>query len=195
MRILLATLLLATSGCIRIGPAPVPGLLAVEQQVWWNRLVELCGGAFPGRLAERGSADDRYARERLVARVDRCAADTVDVAFDVGEERTRTWRITRSAAGLRLRHLHSDADGTAGAPTGYGGYTPTPGSARQQDFLADSATVRMLPPARGNVWSVEIDPGRTLTYTLGRPGIRQRFRVEFDLARPLRPETPAPSAP
>lgn len=189
--------LLLIPGCLSIGPAPARGLLAVEQQAWWERLTALCGSSFAGRLAEPGAADERYARERLAARVERCAADTVDVAFDVGAEQTRTWRITRSAAGLRLRHLHSDADGSAAAPTGYGGYTPVPGSARQQDFLADSATVTMLPATRGNVWTVEIDRGRLLAYTLGRPGARQRFRVEFDLARPLSParETPAPRAP
>jgi hypothetical protein len=37
----------------------------------------------------------------------------------------------------------------------------------------------MLPPAAQNVWSLEIDPGRTLAYTLGRPGVTRRFRVEF----------------
>jgi hypothetical protein len=173
--------LLLTAGCITIGPAPAPGLVPVEQQAWWTRLQALCGRSLPGRLVERGSADERYAREPLAARVHRCAGDTVEVAFDVGAERTRSWQVTRGSGRLRLRHLHSDAAGTPESPTGYGGATWTNGSARQQDFGADSATVRMLPPAAGNVWTIEIDPGRVMAYTLGRPGVRQRFRLEFDL--------------
>jgi len=186
--------LLLLPACFSIGPAPPQGLLALEQQAWWTRLHGLCGGSFRGRLVEQGTADERYGREPLNARVARCTADTVEISFDVGDERTRTWQVTRGAGRLRLRHLHSDASGTAESPTGYGGATWAAGSARQQDFAADSATVRMLPRAAGNVWTIEIDPGRALAYTLGRPGVRQRFRVEFDLRRQA-PETPRPVSP
>lgn len=178
----LISLVVLTGGCLSIGPAPARSLVPLEQQAWWQQLRTLCGGTFPGRLVEQGSADARYAREALAARVQRCTADTVEIGFDLGSERTRTWRVARTPAGLRLTHLHGDADGTAAAPTGYGGVTLAAGSARRQDFPADSATVRMLPPAAGNVWSLEIDPGRTLAYTLARPGVSRRFRVEFDLA-------------
>jgi hypothetical protein len=174
-------LALLTAACIRIGPAPPPGLLPVEQQAWWDRLRTLCGGTFPGRLVEQGSADDRYRTEPLAARVARCPADTVEIAFDVGGERTRSWQITRLAGGLRLRHFHSDAAGTADSPTGYGGRTLERGSAARQDFPADSATARMLPPAAGNVWSLAIEPGRALVYTLGRPGSSRRFQLSFAL--------------
>jgi hypothetical protein len=174
---------LIAAGCLSIGPAPARGL-AVEQQAWWSRLRALCGGSYPGRLLEQGSADDRYRTEPLAARVTGCAADTVEIAFDVGAERTRVWRITRLPGALRLRHLHLDGTGGADSPTDYGGTTVTRGTAGRQDFPADSATARMLPPAARNVWSIEIEPGRSLVYTLGRPGVRQRFRVEFALPRP-----------
>jgi hypothetical protein len=181
---LLLGMLLLTPACLRIGPAPPRGLLAVEQQAWWDRLRTLCGRTLPGRLMEQGSADDRYRTEPLAARVTRCAADTVDIAFDVGGERTRTWQVTRESAGLRLRHFHSDAAGTAESPTGYGGSTVTRGTAQRQDFPADSATMRMLPPAARNVWSLEIAPGRAVAYTLARVGSNRRFRVEFAIPAP-----------
>jgi hypothetical protein len=173
-------IVLLAAGCLRIGPAPPAGLLPVEQQAWWDRLRALCGGSYPGRLVEQGSADERYREGPLAARVARCPADTVEIAFDVGGERTRIWQLTRAQGGLRLRHLQT-GQGTPDAPSGYGGRTLTPGTPRRQDFPADSATARMLPPAAQNVWSLEIEPGRTLAYTLGRPGATRRFRVEFAL--------------
>ena len=50
--------------------------------------------------------------------------------------------------------------------------------------MADAETGRLLPAAASNVWSLEIVPGRTLAYTVARPGAARRFRLEFDLGRP-----------
>jgi len=49
----------------------------------------------------------------------------------------------------------------------------------------------MLPEAATNVWTIEIVPGELFAYGLRREGTDRRFRVEFDLTRPIDPP-PAP---
>jgi hypothetical protein len=54
------------------------------------------------------------------------------------------------------------------------------------EFPADSFTAALLPPARTNVWTIEVDPDRRrFVYALRREGTERRFRVEFDLGRPV----------
>ena len=180
--ILLFPLLLGA--CISFGPVPPEGVLATQQEVWWTRLRALCGRSFAGRLLEGSRDDAQYLRNRLVLRVAECDEEEVDMGFDVGADRSRSWVVSRTEAGLHLTHLHSEG-GHEAEISGYGGETLTAGTAQRQDFHADARTRRMLPPAAQNVWTMEIAPGRAFAYTLGRPGTERRFRVEFDLGRPL----------
>jgi hypothetical protein len=43
----------------------------------------------------------------------------------------------------------------------------------------------MNPLYRTNVWTVELRPGQSYVYDLQRVGTDRRFRVEFDLTRPV----------
>lgn len=61
-----------------------------------------CGQAFEGRVTEAVPADTVFSRAALVMHVRECSADSVRVPFHVGADRSRTWVITRTAAGLRL---------------------------------------------------------------------------------------------
>ncbi len=99
--------------------------------------------------------------------------------------------ITRTATGLRLKHDHRHEDGTADQVTQYGGDTATAGTARQQDFPADTFTAELIPAAKTNVWSFLFSTEKTLSYRLVRESEGSRFRVEFDLTKPV----PAPRAP
>ena len=150
----------------------------MQQEVFWRRLGQLCGRAFEGRMAE--GTDSTFVRHRLVMQVRDCSPDEVRIGFVIGPDSSRTWIVRRTERGLALRH-----DVREGEVSGYGGVTRGPGTAERQDFAADSATARMLPPAANNVWSLEILDGQTFAYTVGRPGVRQRFRLEFDLRRPI----------
>jgi hypothetical protein len=47
------------------------------------------------------------------------------------------------------------------------------------------------PAAVTNVWTMEVIPGERFAYALRREGTDRRFRVEFDLTRPVAPP-PAP---
>ena len=150
-------------------------------------LRSLCGQSFQGRVVTADPADADFAGKPLVVSVE-CAADSVRMPFRVGEDRSRTWVITRTAGGLRLKHDHRHADGTPDEVTDYGGDTTAPGTAVRQEFPADAYSKALFvrtgrQVSTTNVWAMEVVPGRLLAYELHRPN--RHFRVEFDLSRPL----------
>src|SRR3712207_8407608 len=53
-----------------------------------------------------------FAGKRLVMHVRDCSPNEVRIPFHVGEDRSRTWIVTRTAAGLRLKHDHRDRKST-----------------------------------------------------------------------------------
>jgi hypothetical protein len=155
----------------------------------WSALQSLCGSAYEGRMTEGTAASDaEIGAQRLVMHVRSCTADEIRIPFHVGENRSRTWVITRTPSGLRLKHDHRHEDGSADAITQYGG-NATEVSGLSVDFPADAHTASLIPAAATNIWTVAVDPGTTFAYALRREG--RRFRVEFDLTRPV----PAPPAP
>jgi hypothetical protein len=186
IRSLLIVIPLLLASCVSLAPVPREGMLAVEQEVWWMRMKALCGRAFEGRLVEGNASDTAFVNNRLVMRVDDCRDDEMGIRFHVGPDHSRTWFVRRTEGGLNLRHRHLHEDGTEGAPTNYGGDTRVQGTAGRQEFHADAATARMLPAAARNVWTMEVAPGRAFGYALRREGTDRRFRVEFDLRRPVR---------
>ena len=203
-----APLLLAAAllGCGGAGDAPPAGetadaadsppagraaALPAPQEAFWAALQAECGRAYPGRLAAGAPGDSAFARAELVMHVRACSADTVRIPFHAGDDRSRTWVLTRTAGGLRLKHDHRHEDGSEDAITQYGGDTRDAGSATRQSFHADSLTAALIPAARTNVWTFELVPGERAAYALRRTGTDRHFRVEFDLARPI----DAPPAP
>lgn len=164
------------------------------QQIFWSRLQALCGQAYAGRVVSSDAADRDMAGSRLVMHVARCTPDEIHIPFHVGDDRSRTWVISRTAAGLRLKHDHRHRDGGEDARTQYGGDTVSPGTARRQEFPADRYSSDLfvrenIPASAANVWAVEIAPGRSFAYALDRED--RHFRVEFDLTRPVAPPPPA----
>jgi hypothetical protein len=86
---------------------------------------------------------------------------------------------------MRLKHDHRHEDGTEDAITQYGGDTRSAGTITTQEFHADAHTATLIPAARTNIWTLEIMPGDRFVYALRREGTDRRFRVEFDLTRPI----------
>jgi hypothetical protein len=171
-------------------PAPTPETLPPPQEAFWSALQELCGQAFEGELVERVPPDDVFTGRHLVMHVRECDDQVIRIPFHVGENRSRTWVISRTDDGLRLKHDHRHEDGTDEELTWYGGDTAEPGSAYRQEFPADDETAGMLPEAATNVWTVEVHPGDMYAYALRREGTERRLRVEFDLTRPVDPPPP-----
>jgi hypothetical protein len=186
MKVLLGLFVLATAGCATLPAAP--------SSDFFTDLSALCGKAYEGRIASPiVPADASFAGKRLVMHVRECTADTIRVPFHVGEDRSRTWVITRTAAGIRLKHDHRHEDGSEDKVTQYGGDSVTPITADRQEFPADAFTKALLQRegnAAGvaNVWAVEVELARMFAYELRRPG--RFFRVEFDLTRPVAPPPP-----
>lgn len=165
------------------------------QFAFLGNLETMCGRAFAGRVVSTDAADADMTGKRLVMHVRECDAARVRIPFHVGEDRSRTWVFDLPmSGGLRLKHDHRHADGSADVLTQYGGDSAGGGTARRQTFPADDFSKALFvskgnPASVANVWAVEIVPGRTFAYELRRPN--RFFRVEFDLTRPV----PAPPPP
>jgi len=167
---------------------------ALPQDRFFAALGALCGRAYEGRVVTSDAADREMATQRLVMHVRSCEGDTIRIPFHVGDDRSRTWAITRTAAGLRLKHDHRHEDGSEDALTQYGGDTAEAGTAMRQEFPVDRFSQDLFvrqdrTVSTTNVWAMEVHPGRVFAYELRREG--RYLRVEFDLSRPVA----APPAP
>jgi len=156
------------------------------QEAFWKNLSALCGQAFEGKMTEgTAPSDAAFAGQRMVMHVRACGENEIRIPFHVGADRSRTWVITRTATGLRLKHDHRHEDGSEDKVTQYGGDTIGAGTAERQDFPADAFTARLIPAAATNIWTLIITPGKTFGYGLRREAEGRRFRVEFDLTKPV----------
>jgi len=148
-----------------------------------------CGKAYEGQLVNPQPSDTAMQGKRLVMHVRGCG-DTVRVPFHVGDDRSRTWVFTRTSTSVQLKHDHRHADGSEDRVTQYGGVARPNGTAARMEFAADEHTATLIPAARTNVWTVDLTPTR-FSYQLRREGTERRFRVDFDLTKPVTPP-PAP---
>ena len=66
----------------------------------FDRLTALCGKAFEGRIVSPPvAADASFAGQRLVMHVRECSRDTIRIPFHGGDDRSRTWVVTRTERG------------------------------------------------------------------------------------------------
>lgn len=162
------------------------------------RVAELCGNAYAGRVTvdEPASNGSPFAGQGLVMHVRECGDDQIKIPFHVGDDRSRTWILTRTYDGIRLKHDHRHEDGSADAMTMYGGETTDDGTESRQEFPVDKHSIRLFEregsrASTSNVWAMEIEPGERFVYELARPETDRLFRVEFDLNTPVA-EPPPP---
>jgi hypothetical protein len=179
-KILLATLCLGA--CVSAPECQTPA------DQFFQRMSTLCGKGFGGKMVAGNESDASFATADLQAHARECSANEIRIAFDVGEDRSRTWIVTRTYGGLRLKHRHMLKDGTEDPVSQYGGDTSAAGTAARQEFPVDDYSKAMFTKearavSNTNVWAFEVEPGQTLVYELGRPG--RLFRVSFDLDKPL----------
>jgi hypothetical protein len=188
----------AGSACAVTPPPATPPSDAPADR-FLSAIAAHCGKAYVGRIVANQPAPttpDAFDGKMLVMHVRGCDQPTqrIEIPFHVGADRSRTWVLTRTAGGLRLKHDHRHADGSPDAVTMYGGDTVDPGSPTRQAFPVDAESIAMfrregLGASIENTWAMEIQPAM-FAYELTRPNGR-RFRVEFDLSRPVAtPPTP-----
>ncbi len=156
--------------------------------LWWQRIHQLCGNAYRGRLVSDDEVDTRFLGQPMTMHVRRCDDGRIEIPFHVAEDRSRTWVLTRTEGGIHLQHDHRHEDGTEDAVTLYGGVTADEGTAETQGFPADDYSRRLfeqndLSASVANTWSMEIVPGERFSYILRRPG--RHFQVDFDLRQTL----------
>ena len=166
------------------------------------RLAEHCGQAFAGRIIANEPASDEpdaFEGQDLVMHVRGCDDPTreLQVPFHVGDNHSRTWLLTRTDDGLRLKHDHRLEDGSDDPVTMYGGDTVDEGTSLRQEFPVDQESIDLferegLDVSTTNVWAMEIEPGQRFLYELARPEGGQHpegrlFQVEFDLTQPVEP--------
>lgn len=166
-------------------PAEAP---ATAQDAFFANLTELCGQRFEGKVVTTEAADSDFAGKRLLMHVRDCSADEIRIPFWVGEDRSRTWVVTRTESGLRLKHDHRQPDGKADPLHWYGGDTANEGTAERQEFPVDQESIDLFNAndasvSTTNVWAMEIHPQKTFSYELRRPN--RHFQVDFDLTKPV----------
>ncbi|MCD9006967.1 hypothetical protein LDO31_12105 [Luteimonas sp. XNQY3] len=162
-----------------------------------------CGEAFAGRIVANepapapGAEPDPFEGKELVMHVRDCSnrKEELRIPFHVGDDHSRTWILTRTEHGLRLKHDHRKPDGSDDPVTMYGGESQNAGTAQRQEFPVDAESIALfeqegLNASVTNTWAMEIEPGQRFVYELARPGGR-RFQVEFDLTKTVAaPPTP-----
>jgi len=190
---------------IVVGVAAAVSVIAQPKQtfspapndVFWNELQKLCGKAFAGSVAVDTSNSPDFAKP-MVMHVRSCEKDRIRIPFFVGEDRSRTWVLTRKGDRIELKHDHRHADGKPDKVTMYGGSTTNSGMTTRQFFPADEETVRVVeappgnaPSAAANIWWIDLVPGEYYVYNLRRLGGDRLFSVKFDLKK----EVAAPAPP
>lgn len=205
MRALAALAALAALGaCATTASAPMAAL--APQDAFWAALSSHCGKAYAGQLVSNEELDADMRGMAMAMHVRTCSDTRIAVPFHIQRadgtwDRSRTWLITRTETGLRLKHDHRHEDGSEDSLTKYGGDTAAPGTARMQSFPVDAESIALFQRegrtvSLTNVWQVSVDPAGTpdakYVYALTRPAPNARlFQVEFDLTRPIT----APPAP
>lgn len=198
--ILTLTLSACEPGDPPVAPDPSP------QDVYFERLSILCGKAYPGQLVSDQEADADMAGQPMIMHVATCDQNEIQIPFHISNadgtwNRSRTWIITRTEDGLRLKHRHRHEDGSLDNVSNYGGDTATDGTNERQEYPVDDESIGLFKTASleqsvTNIWAMEISPpgerDARFAYELRRPETSggRFFRVEFDLAQAV--DTPPP---
>ena len=184
MRLMFLIFLVSLTACTN--PTSTKTLAASD--IFFNKLASYCGKAFAGKLTAYNQSDTKSFSGAAIMHVRNCSENEIRVPFHVGEDRSRTWVITKTATGLRLKHDHRHKDGSEDKLTQYGGDTVNAGSATRQEFPADAFSKAMferdgMKVSMDNTWAVEVADNNIFAYELRRPN--RHFRVEFDLSKPV----------
>ncbi|MGL5046041.1 MAG: hypothetical protein ACRC6S_00235 [Shewanella sp.] len=163
------------------------------QDTFFAQIAAHCGQAFAGKVVSGDSADSAFSGKSLIMHVRECSDTELKIPFHVGEDHSRTWVLTKTSQGLKLKHDHRHQDGSEDAVTMYGGDTADEGTMQKQSFPIDKESIdnfikNGLTQSVTNVWHMAITPS-TFSYQLTREN--RDFKVDFDLTQAVAlPPTP-----
>lgn len=167
---------------------------------FFAEVAPLCGQAFEGQVVSTDPQDEDWRAERLVMHVAVCDSDEIQIPLHVGDDRSRTWFLTRvesasqNESRILFSHRHLHEDGSPDVITGYGGVGLVSAPRHRMMFPASDETRDLfvaegIPESQKNIWAIEVRSDEDLfAYEMRRPG--RFFRAEFDLSKPV--ETPPP---
>ncbi len=165
------------------------------QDIFFDRLSAQCGKAYAGSLVSNDRLDKAMQGKAMVIFFTQCTDTQVRIPFHIERnpdewDRSRTWVITRTQNGLRLKHDHRHEDGSEDKVTQYGGDTADIGTADLQSFPVDQESIDMfskngLSTSSTNIWSVGITEGDEPIYSYQMERVNRKFRVEFDLSNAI----------
>lgn len=171
----------------------VPGMHALAktpsapQQTFFTSLQALCGKAYSGKVVVDKPSSNLFREDKLVMHVRKCDDQQIQIPFHIGQNASRTWLITRTQAGLTLKHDHRHQDGTSDELTMYGGVSTKEAWAQVQSFPADQDSKAMfvklaMMPSLDNTWQMSLSHN-TFSYRLIRKG--REVKVDFDISQPV----------
>nr|WP_093330857.1 hypothetical protein [Thalassotalea agarivorans] len=172
--------------------AEAPLVSIDTHDTFFDAIKQHCGKAFAGTVEFDNDPSDAF-KQPLVMHVRKCTDKELQIPFHVGADASRTWIITKTGAGLMLKHDHRKKDGSNDPLTMYGGHTVDAGFNQAQSFPADQYSKQLfvdtgIAQSVGNTWHMYIYPEK-FVYRLTREG--RDFRVAFDLTKPVKlPVTP-----
>jgi hypothetical protein len=158
---------------------------------FWDNLQKLCGKAFEGTVVNAPADDTTFKGKTLVMHVRSCEKNRIRIPFFVGEDKSRTWVLTRKKNRILLKHDHRHEDGKPDKVTMYGGLSTNQGSSSRQMFPADEETFNVISAAASNVWWIDLVESDYFGYNLRRLGSERFFSIKFDLKK----EVKTPDAP
>ena len=180
--------------CLQIGFLLIASPLLLAQvekpsEIFWKNLEKHCGKAYEGKLAEHITRDD-FTGKKLTMHVKSCSSNEIKIPFNVGDNYSRTWVLTKKDGIITLKHDHRHQNGTSETITFYGGTNTNFGFKDFQMFPADQETANLIDYASTNIWWITSDD-TTFSYNLQKAGSKTPFNVYFDLTK----EIAIPSAP
>ena len=157
-----------------------------NHDMFFNTIKAHCGKAFQGKVS-KDNVGNTFGDAKLVMHVRKCKDTEIQIPFHVGDDASRTWILTKTGAGLMLKHDHRNEDGSFHSSTMYGGHTVDEGFPQVQSFPADAYSKALfiesgIAASTDNVWQMMIYPTR-FSYRLIRPA--REVQVDFDLENPI----------
>uniref|UniRef100_UPI0037838398 hypothetical protein n=1 Tax=Daejeonella sp. TaxID=2805397 RepID=UPI0037838398 len=159
-------------------------LFAQADKTFFNDLKALNGKIFYGKaiyMPDTTNVNDFWGKE-LKFTVNQSKKSVLRMPFQVAENKSRTWVLTKTKNGIQLKHDHRHDDGSPDSITNYGGDSDLRiSTALAQYFPADEFTSKLIPAASTNRWIMSFSPDKKkFYYTLERNNIL-RFKAEFNI--------------